>query len=262
MIAVSGLWTKVGLLLVIMSCGLGADFRYSPQGPNEHSTLEALKWDLVGQLLAQKPEIEAIFTGDEDTLTGGFDALMREVFSAEDYTAYIVDSYLYTVRTWGPDARIKLSVRYRETAEQTKRVAEWVNGILPTIITPEMSEREKVKAIHNWIVYNVAYDSSLQRYTAYEAMTTGLAVCQGYSLLAHRMLQAAGFEALIIEGKVVTGNHVWNMVQMDGKWHHLDVTWDDPLPDRPGAVSYNYFLKSDKQMREDHSWIKPYPAAD
>ena len=35
----------------------------------------------------------------------------------------------------------------------------------------------------------------------------------------------------------------------------MDVTWDDPTPDREGYVRYKYFLKSDKAMSRDHiSW--------
>ncbi|CAH1216726.1 hypothetical protein PAECIP111893_04152 [Paenibacillus plantiphilus] len=258
----SRLLARVGLILAILVSGLGADFRYSPAKPNAHATLEALKLDLIEQLLAQKPVIQAVYTGGDDELKSSLDDLLRDVLAADDYMAYIVDSYLYTIRTWGPNARIKLSVRYRESLQQTKQVDARIIETLRTIIKPTMSERSKVKAIHDWIVGNVAYDSSLQRYTAYEALTTGLAVCQGYSLLAHRMLKAAGINTLIIEGKVDTGNHVWNMVKLGSKWKHLDITWDDPLPDRPGTVSYDYFLKSDKEMKEDHAWVKPYPVAD
>ena len=32
----------------------------------------------------------------------------------------------------------------------------------------------------------------------------------------------------------------------------MDVTWDDPTPDREGYVRYKYFLKSDKAMSRDH----------
>lgn len=256
------LLVRIGLLIVVLASGLGADFRYAPAGPYVHTSLEALKLDLTGQLATQKPVIRADYNGDEDELKAGLDELLREVFAADDYIAYIVDSYLYTVRTWGFSASIKLSVRYRETAEQTKLVEKRIAEIIPEIINPSMTERKKAKAIHDWIVGHVAYDTTLQRYTAYEALLSGKAVCQGYSLLAYRMLKAAGLDTLIIEGKVETGSHVWNMVKLDSKWQHLDVTWDDPVPDRPGVVSYDYFLKSDIEMKKDHSWVKSYPAAE
>jgi transglutaminase/protease-like cytokinesis protein 3 len=36
------------------------------------------------------------------------------------------------------------------------------------------------------------------------------------------------------------------MVRVDGMWYHLDVTWDDPVPDQKGVVQYDHFLVSDR----------------
>lgn len=44
------------------------------------------------------------------------------------------------------------------------------------------------------------------------------------------------------------------------KWYHLDVTWDDPVPDVKGRLRYEYFLVKDSVMAEDHNWNKnAYP---
>lgn len=57
-------------------------------------------------------------------------------------------------------------------------------------------------------------------------------------------------------------DHAWNKVKVDGKWYNLDTTWNDPTPNSPTEVSYNYFLISDKILAKDHDWIKSnYPAA-
>ena len=29
--------------------------------------------------------------------------------------------------------------------------------------------------------------------------------------------------------KISGEDHVWNLVYLDGKWLHLDLTWDDPV---------------------------------
>jgi len=152
-------------------------------------------------------------------------------------------------------------VQYHENAAQTDYVNKKVTATLKTIITPGMNAHQKVKAIHDWIVLNVAYDESLQAYSAYEALTSGKTVCQGYSLLAYKMLNEAGIPTRIAEGTVRTGAHAWNLVQLDGKWYHLDTTWDDPVPDKKGRTTYNYYLVTDKQLRQDHAWTKTYPSA-
>ncbi|MBW7456854.1 transglutaminase domain-containing protein [Paenibacillus sepulcri] len=252
----------MGVIIILLTFVLGSDFSFTKvKAASDLSTLGELKDHVKQQLLLQKTEMNIDYSGNKDELSAHIASLLKEAFEADDYTAYIVDSYLYAVHTWGGDANIKLTVKYRETPEQKLIVQEKVRDLLPDIIQPSMSQREKVKAIHDWIVLHLAYDESLQRYTAYEALEYGQAVCQGYALLLYRMLSSAGIESRMIEGKVGEISHVWNLVNIDSDWYHLDATWDDPTPDQAGVVSYNYFLKTDAQMRIDHQWVKRYPAA-
>jgi len=88
-------------------------------------------------------------------------------------------------------------------------------------------------------------------------------VCQGYALAAQALLEQSGIETKYVIG-FVNGNeaHAWNLVKVDGKWYHLDTTWNDPLPNRVGAASYDYFLVTDSQLNKDHTWVKAdYPTA-
>ncbi|MDY3869088.1 MAG: transglutaminase domain-containing protein, partial [Pyramidobacter sp.] len=84
--------------------------------------------------------------------------------------------------------------------------------------------------------------------------------CDGYSAAFQLLCRLAGVESLIIRGKT-GGRHSWNMVRVDGQWRHIDVTWDDPLPDTPCRVVYDYFMLTDSQISKDHSWEGDYPAA-
>lgn len=49
-------------------------------------------------------------------------------------------------------------------------------------------------------------------------------------------------------------NHGWNIVTIDGERYHLDVTWNDPIPDQVGRLRYQYFNLSDEAMTADHVW--------
>lgn len=111
------------------------------------------------------------------------------------------------------------------------------------------------------MVLNLAYDETMQKYTAYDGLSTGSTVCQGYSLLTYRMLTEAGITNRIIEGHAGGQLHAWNLLLLDGVWYHMDTTWDDPTPDQPGKVSYNYYLLTDEEMGQDHTWEEQYPAA-
>lgn len=88
------------------------------------------------------------------------------------------------------------------------------------------------KKIHAWIEQNVAYDATLIKHSDYDALVPPYkTVCQGYALLSYKMLNQAGIQTKIVEGTAGGQAHAWNLVNLDGTWHHFDATWDDPIPD-------------------------------
>lgn len=220
---------------------------------------------LINQLAsgfqARDTNFKMTFTGKHEEIVARIKGLIQQALNRDDYTAYVLDSYTYKIRTVGRSSTITMIVKYRESSEQTAEVKARSNQVLAAIIKRGMGQEEKVLAIHDWIVRHVRYDESLTRYTAYDAITEGTAVCQGYALLAYRMLTDAGIDTRIIEGRAGHGEHAWNLVQLNGHWYHLDVTWDDPIPDRGDIVGHSYFLLSDAGIRKDHSWTRNYPAA-
>ena len=238
------------------------DIGLRPAAAAAAADLSQLETVVAAAMLERRETVQIDYTGDGRELSGRIKEVIMGALKRDDYTSYIVDSYFYSIRTLSGRSHIRLTLNYRETPAQTAEVDRQVRDVLDRLITPGMNDHQRVKAIHDWIVLRLAYDVGLNRYTAYEALRTGKAVCQGYALLAYRMLSAAGIPTRIVEGTVSEGDHAWNLVRVGGRWYHLDVTWDDPVPDRSGAVSYNYYLKTDEEMRRDHAWTREYPRAD
>ena len=60
----------------------------------------------------------------------------------------------------------------------------------------------------------------------------------------------------IINYKISNDEHIWNLVYLDEKWYHLDLTWDDPIITGGGRVTdtikYAYFLKGSDEFFKDH----------
>lgn len=153
---------------------------------------------------------------------------------------------------------------YLMTPEQATYVEMNVQDILASIANASMSDVEKVKAVNDYIVSQTAYTSETKSspHSAYTVLAERGGVCQGYALLAHSMLQKLGIETQYIVGYVGEVGHAWNLVKLGGQWYHLDTTWNDPVPDRKGAVRYQYFLVDDRTMAKDHTWIAAdYPKA-
>ena len=146
-----------------------------------------------------------------------------------------------------------------------------VNFVVSNYVTKGMSERQKVRAIHDWLVHNAHYDLTYSNYSANGVLLKGYGVCQSYAEATEKLLTRAGLANRLLSGKANngTGNgfegHAWNLVRVDGQWYHLDVTWDDPVfsvgrvaqdssPAISGMEGYSYFLLTDKQIGKDHQW--------
>jgi hypothetical protein len=187
-----------------------------------------------------------------------------EVMASDDYLNLSYKTYRYEYNGYDGDVTIEYNVVYLTTYDEEQKVTEEVDNIIAAIIVQEMDDGQMVKVIHDWIVSNLEYDTSGINYSTYAALFEGKAVCQGYSLLAYKMFQKAGIQARIVTSEEM--DHAWNMVKLCKTWYHIDATWDDPVPDRPGIVSNNFYMKSDDEFlnhyMRNHTWAAAsYPQA-
>ena len=184
------------------------------------------------------------------------------ILDNDDYLQSCIKAYEWSYVGYENDVTIKFDFSYHSTKVEEDYVNSEVTAILKDIIKVSMNDYQKEKAIHDYIVTHVAYDTTLKMYSAYDALKSGLTVCSGYAQLAYKMLNEAGIETKIVVGTGHGENHAWNLVKLDNVWYHLDCTWDDPVPDLKGRILYNYYNLNDKKMAEDHNWEKlDYPMA-
>ena len=124
-----------------------------------------------------------------------------------------------------------------------------------------MSNYEKIIYIHDWLVLHSQYDTTYERSTAYELLTEGTAVCQGYADAFKLYMSMLDIPCAVISSDDM--NHAWNFVKLGGAWYHVDVTWDDPIPDKPGVTRYTHTLLNDDEIaQEDHyGWYAEEDAA-
>ena len=151
------------------------------------------------------------------------------------------------------------SIKYCDTKANIQRQQKELEAAAEQALTwvdDSMSDMEKALVIHDYLVLNCEYDQErLQSgrlpaysHSAYGALVSKLAVCDGYS---HAYSYILG--KLDIPCELVTSNsmnHAWSMVSIDGNWYHVDVTWDDPIWDCIGRVLHNYFLLSDQVISD------------
>ncbi|MFB5190791.1 transglutaminase domain-containing protein [Alicyclobacillus fastidiosus] len=178
------------------------------------------------------------------------ESTVKSALAAHPYINELVSSVDYS----SSGSTTKVTVNWLQTKGQTATVDAQINQVLGRIVKPGMSDYDKEFVIHNWIVNHVAYDTSETKYTPYDAMVEGSAVCQGIATLAYRMLTTAGIPTYLVAGTAGGGSHLWDEVEIGGHWYQLDVTWDDPVNKQPGTVSYAYYNVTSAQLAKDHTW--------
>ena len=143
--------------------------------------------------------------------------------------------------------------------QETLQLLEKLKEIMPGIVDPSMSEYELVRAIHDYIVDHVYYQSGKRDQTAAGALLDGYAVCSGYMDAFDLMCYLTGIECLQVTGTANSvngsgwGPHGWNKVKVDGQWYNVDCTWDDPVGATP-SLRHDYFLISDTELAKTHKW--------
>lgn len=169
----------------------------------------------------------------------------------------------------------KLKVNYTRPREKLKEdqisLRNKRDEIITHTIKDSMSDYEKVKAVHDYIINNSRYDMDLfekgtveeESYTAYGTLVSGVSVCEGYAKSMKYLLDEIGVESLVVIGESRNQNHAWNLVKLDGEYYHIDATWDDPITNNgDNILQYNYFNLSDTQISKSHTWNRDeYPIA-
>lgn len=128
-------------------------------------------------------------------------------------------------------------------------IETYINEFIKNNINDSMSNIDKIKLFHDHIINNTEYDqnTSDKFYTAYSLLTNNKSTCGGYSDVMAIYLNMIGIQNY----KITSENHIWNLVNLDGVWYHLDATWDDPIAsDGKQYLLHNFFLISTSELHK------------
>lgn len=127
-----------------------------------------------------------------------------------------------------------------------------------------LSDYDKIREVHYWLVNNIEYDSNLEAEEPYSisgALTEGKAVCEGYARAFKYIMDGLGIPCVLVSGTAtnssgLTESHAWNYVYLNDQWYAIDVTWDDPIIIGDGYIPddtmYQYFLKGRNTFLTTH----------
>lgn len=150
--------------------------------------------------------------------------------------------------------KVTIHITHAYTEEEIEAIKNKIQEIENEIITDDMTDENKIKVIHDYIINHTKYDversdNKVTKYksnTAYGALIENYAICGGYADSMKLFLD----EFNIPNYKISSENHIWNLVYINDRWYHLDLTWDDPVTtDGKDVLEYDYFLITSEELK-------------
>lgn len=168
-------------------------------------------------------------------------------------TRYTYSNYTYIVS--------KISFVYtmdRSTVNEKRKIINDAAAAVLYGIDDNWSDTLKALYIHDMLCVNYQYDNTLftdegnENHHMLEMIEDGAGVCQAYTEMYLYLLRLCGIDSYMMMS--IEDNHSWNVVKIDNRWYHVDVTHDDPIVDRYasldyiGRASHEFFLLSDTEI--------------
>ena len=194
------------------------------------------------------------YINDINTLTAYNGAEFKKVISTLNNFVHPYNSSNNIKISYGGDYKIGITINRAYTQDEINEINNKVDKILSENVNNNMPPKEKIRVIHDYIIDHTEYDKlkyenknddTYKSNTAYGVLIEGYGTCNGYADAMEIFLDKMN----IINYKISNEEHIWNLVYLDGKWYHLDLTWDDPISD----ININrdtYFLISTKTLEK------------
>ena len=179
----------------------------------------------------------------------------QKVLSTINNFVHPFNSFRHLETSYDDYGKVTLKIDHIYTDNDIKLINAKVEEIEKEIWNSSMSNEDKIKEAHNYIINNSKYDkdrsdNNIVKYksdTAYGSLLEGYSLCGGYTDAMELFLEDMGIKSY----KISSENHVWNAVYLNNAWYHLDLTWDDPITtDGSDILEYNFFLITTSELSE------------
>lgn len=238
---------------VPLSCSASGEIcEGSAQAGQYLAPVQSVQEYIYQGLLAEQDEIDiSAYKIPTEQIT----LLYTEIMNTHPDLFFVHPGISYSYNSAGYIITLKPS--YSMTGEALQKAREDCRERLDEIcagVDDNWSDFEVALYLHDYLCLHFAYDTSYEIYDMYQFLLRGKGVCQAYTLTYMALLQRYGIEADVAVSQSM--NHIWNIVTLGGVPYHVDVTWDDPIPDTEGRVLHANFLRSDAGISktEHYAW--------
>lgn len=188
-------------------------------------------------------------TGDE------YVELYQLIYDFE-YSIFDLDVNIRYTSASNTGTVVSAQLSYLYTAEQVDDMQKKIDAAADKIISElgnEMSEYEIVKFFYDKLASEVEYNENAENLRdIYGALVEKSTVCGGYARAFSYLCSKVGIETITTLGDFNETPHMWNMVKIDGKWYHVDVTSGNATNTEFPYIRYDYFCVTDDIINKYH----------
>lgn len=178
---------------------------------------------------------------------------------------FYLNGYTYTQYTrQGEVQYITFSGRYlydgKEVARRRDAIDAAVEEKMEHLVGND--DYETVKLVYEDLILSTDYSmESPDNQNICSVFLDKKSVCNGYAKAAQYLLNDLGIPCIIVNGNAGGSSHAWNIVEIDGAYYHMDVTWGDPsyysvtVEEKDGApdIDYSYLCVTTAEISKNHS---------
>ena len=173
-------------------------------------------YDTLYPSLANGSASATIFT-DEDSDT--VQNVLRSIRFDHPELFWIKSSFQYTTS----GRRMEITFQYNDLVNDRARLQAEFHRKAQEVLSVARQKRTKLeqeKYVYEYLITNSVYKKHDLSWNAYYALVKGSAVCEGFALAFHYLLQQLDIPSYVVSDV----NHAWVVAQIDGRWVAVDPT--------------------------------------
>ena len=178
----------------------------------------------------------------------------KDILSDINNFVHPFNSYKNINTSYDEYGEVHVKVTKLYTPEEIQAINNKVDEIISKNINNKMTHRQKIETIHNYIINHSKYATETFRKNnnktynkSNDLLFEGYGICSAYADTMSIFLHKFGIENY----RIASDAHIWNLVYMNKKWYHLDLTWDDPITqDGSDKLDKLFLLITTKRLNE------------
>ncbi len=179
----------------------------------------------------------------------------KDTLSSINNFVHPYNSFEKVSTTYDDYGQIDIKVEKVYSQNDILLINKKVDEIINKEIKNNMNNKQKIEAIHNYIINHGKYatdkirekNKDKQYNKANDILLDGYGLCSSYADAMAIFLHRFGIDNY----KIASDSHIWNLVNIDNKWLHLDLTWDDPITtDGKDKLEKLFLLIDNKRLKD------------